>query len=185
MLSTLAVLLLAPVIALLLTMFVFQSYEVEGQSMETTLQNSDRLIILKVPRTLASITGHAYIPNRGDIIIFNRHGGSSFDDGSDRQLIKRVVALPGERVIVRDDKLTVINKEHPEGFSPDKTLPYGPAIKTTPGNVDLVVPEGEIFVCGDNRGNSLDSRYFGPVSASQIVGKLGLRIYPFGKTSVF
>jgi signal peptidase I len=183
-LSTLAVLVLAPVIALLLTMFVFQSYEVEGQSMETTLQNRDRLIIVKVPRTMASITGHNYIPNRGDVIVFNRHAGGIGGEG-DRQLIKRVVGLPGERVVVQDGKLTVFNTQNPKGFSPDTTLPYGSAIHETPGSVDKTVAQGEIFVAGDNRSNSLDSRYFGPIATKEIVGKLGLRIYPFNKTTVF
>src|SRR5260221_3799637 len=54
--------------------FLFRSYQVDGQSMETALQNGDRLIIDKVPRSLARITNHAYIPNRGDIIVFNQAG---------------------------------------------------------------------------------------------------------------
>src|ERR1019366_8116351 len=69
--STLLVLFIAPVVALLLTAFVFQSYQVDGPSMETTLQNDNRLIVWKVARSWSRITGHPYIPNRGDIIIFN------------------------------------------------------------------------------------------------------------------
>src|SRR5882762_2580960 len=61
-LSTIAILIIAPLIALTLTAFVFQSYEVDGPSMETTLQNHDRLIVVKVPRTFARITHHSYIP---------------------------------------------------------------------------------------------------------------------------
>ena len=71
------------------------------------------------------------------------------------------------------------------GFSPDKTLAYGKVITDTPGDVDLKVPAGEVFVCGDNRSNSLDSRYFGTVPASDIVGKLGLRVFPFNKAERF
>src|SRR5580698_6529783 len=73
-LSTLFVIAAALALALLLITFVFQSYQVDGPSMQNTLQNNDRLIVWKVPRTLARITGDAYIPNRGDIIIFNESG---------------------------------------------------------------------------------------------------------------
>lgn len=182
--STIAILLVAPLLALILTVFVFQSYEVDGPSMETTLQNKDRLLVLKVPRTLARITGHDYLPHRADIIIFN-HPDVTGADNNQRQLIKRVIGLPGERVVVKDGKLTIFNKQNPAGFSPDATMPYGSVIKTTDGEVDLVVPEGEIFVCGDNRANSLDSRYFGTVPLSDVVGKLSFRVFPFNQSKVF
>lgn len=183
-LSAIGLILLAPILALLLTAFVFQSYEVDGPSMQTTLENKDRLIVLKVPRTWARITHRTYIPNRGDIVIFNHPDSGGLGVG-DKQLIKRVVGLPGERVVVKDGKLTVYNKEHPDGFSPDATMAYGKVIKETTGEVDLTVPSGEVFVAGDNRANSLDSRYFGTVPADYIVGKLGLRIYPFNQSHVF
>ncbi len=183
-LSTVAILVIAPLIALSLTAFVFQSYEVDGPSMETTLQNHDRLIVYKLPKTVARITGHAFVPNRGDIIIFNRQETATFGPAQSRQLIKRVIALPGERVVVKDEKITVYNSGHPGGFHPDDA-PYGKVITTTPGDVDLVVPKDSIYVCGDNRTNSLDSRYFGPVATKDIVGKLALRVFPFGKSKVF
>ena len=183
--STIAILVIAPLIALCLTAFVFQSYEVDGPSMETTLQNHDRLIVLKVPRTLAKITGHPYIPHRGDIVIFSKSDLYSFEDEAKKQLIKRVIGLPGERVVVKDGFLTVYNKEHPDGFQPDKTMSYGSAIVTTTGNIDLTVPENEVFVCGDNRNNSLDSRAFGTVEAKDIVGKLSIRLIPFNKVKTF
>lgn len=182
--STVSLLLLAPLIALFLTAFVFQSYEVDGPSMETTLQNKDRLIVLKLPRTWARLTNHDYIPKRGDVVVFN-HADVAGPGDNDKQLIKRVVGLPGDRVVVKDNQLTIYNIDNPEGFSPDKTLPYGSVIKETSGEVDLVVPAGEVFAVGDNRSNSLDSRYFGTVPASDIVGKLGLRVYPFNNAEVF
>lgn len=184
-LSTLAILIIAPVIALLLTAYVFQSYEVDSPSMETSLQNHDRLIVLKVPRTVSRLTGHAFTPNRGDVIIFVKHNLYEQGLSTDRQLIKRVIGLPGDHVVVDNGKVTVFNKEHPDGFMPDATLPYGSVIQTTPGNVDITVQPGEVFVCGDNRTNSLDSRSFGAVSSHDIVGKLVLRIYPLDKTKKF
>ena len=183
--STLAILLVAPLLALTITAYIFQSYEVDGPSMQTTLQNRDRLIIWKVGRTWARITNNAYIPNRGDVIVFVKKGLYETDSGKEKQLIKRVVALPGERVTVRDSKVTVYNKEFPNGFNPDTTLPYGKAITTTEGNIDVTVPAGEVFVCGDNRSNSLDSRYFGPIPAEDIVGQLIARILPLSEAERF
>lgn len=183
-LSTIAILVIAPLIALSLTAFVFQSYEVDGPSMETTLQNKDRLIVYKLPRTIARITRKAYMPKRGDIVIFSRQDSLEFGSTQKRQLIKRVMAYPGERVVVKDGVLTVFNTEKPEGFKPDDQ-PYGKVIVTTPGDIDLVVPEGHVYVCGDNRTNSLDSRAFGPVPLQDLVGKLSIRVYPFGKSQVY
>jgi signal peptidase I len=186
-LSTVAILLLAPIIAIFLTAFVFQSYQVDGQSMETTLQNNDRLIVWKMSRTWSRITGHPYIPNRGDVVIFNEPQNKleGFSQTGSKQLIKRVVALPGERVVVKDDVLTVYNKEHPEGFQPDKTLPYGANIPETTIDTDVVVPANSLFVCGDNRPDSQDSRMFGPISADQIVGKLVMRVLPINNAERF
>ncbi len=185
-LSTIGLFLLAPIIALSLTAFAFQSYQVDGQSMETTLQNNDRLIVNKMPRTISKITKNPYIPKRGEIIVFN--GGGLFDTGSttDKQLIKRVIALPGEDIEVKGGKITVYNHQSPEGFDPDRAGIYAIAATTTPQEVErITLGPREIFVCGDNRANSEDSRYFGPIAADRIVGELIFRIYPLGKADKF
>ena len=184
-LSTIGILIAAPIVALLLTAFVFQSYEVDGPSMETTLDNHDRLLVLKLPRTVAKILHNDYIPSRGDIVVFSTTAIQEGGDGSPKQLIKRVMALPGERVVVKDGVLTVYNKEHPGGFQPDKQEAYGSVITTTTGAVDVTVGKGEVFVCGDNRTNSLDSRIIGSIPAKDIVGKLVFRIYPLRDAQVF
>lgn len=184
-LSTIAILVIAPLIALTLTSYVFQSYEVDGSSMETTLQNKDRLIVYKVARTWSRITGSSYVPNRGDVVIFNLTENYDAQGLQKRQLIKRVIGLPGERVVVKDGVVTVYNQLHPEGFEPDRTLPYGSVITTTSENVDVTVPADHVFVCGDNRGNSLDSRSFGPIEVHTIVGKLLFRVFPLSKADTF
>lgn len=183
--STVAVLLIAPLVAVILTAFVFQSYQVDGPSMQTTLYNNDRLIVWKVPKTWSKITGHQYVPNRGDVVIFVEEEISSFGEEPSKQLIKRVIALPGERITVKDNKVTVFNKEHPDGFQPDQTLPYGKVIEQTSGDIDITVPKDKVFVMGDNRPNSLDSRAFGPVATKDIVGKLVLRVWPAGEMKSF
>src|SRR6185312_6398144 len=78
---TIGVVAAALFIAALIIMFVFRSYAVDGPSMDNTLHNSDKLIIWKVPRTWSDITHHAYIPKRGDIVVFNESGLSEFDGG--------------------------------------------------------------------------------------------------------
>ncbi len=183
-LATVGILVLSPLIALFLTAFVFQSYEVDGPSMQHTLEHQDRLIVWKFPRTWAKLTGNGYLPKRGDIIIFN--STSSLTAGAEnRQLVKRVIGLPGERVLVENGKITVFNKDNPNGFDPDNSGLYHISVTITPGNFDGVVPEGEIFVSGDNRPQSLDSRSFGPISVDDIVGKLSYRILPLSKAQHF
>ena len=186
-LSTLFVIAAALALALLLITFVFQSYQVDGPSMQNTLQNNDRLIVWKVPRTLARITGSAYIPNRGDIVIFNESGLAAYGQTNTKQLVKRVIGLPGDHIVIKNGSIAIYNKQHPNGFDPDTTLSYGKEhpLPYTSGNIDITLGKDQIFVCGDNRTDSLDSRIFGPVNANQIIGKLIVRIYPFSNLEAF
>ena len=185
--STIGVLLAALVVAFGLIAWVFQSYEVEGPSMQTTLMNHDRLIVWKVPRTIARITHRSWAPNRGDIIISVESGLAQFGQDNDKQLIKRVIALPGERVVLENGNLTVFNRDHPDGFQPDKTMSYGRVINESEDthNIDVTLAKDQVFVCGDNRPNSLDSRTFGPIEVHQIVGKLSLRLLPLSELRKF
>ena len=186
LLSTIGILLAALAVALLIITFVFRSYQVDGPSMQSTLYNGDKLIIWKVPRTWADITGHPYIPNRGDIIVFNETGLSQYNDAQNtKQLIKRVIGLPGDHLVLKNGAYTIYNRLHPQGFDPDKTLPYGQNIPSTAGNISITLQANQIFVSGDNRPNSLDSRAFGPINPSQIVGKLVLRVFPVNQAKTF
>ncbi len=184
-LSTIGILAMAFLVAIGLITFVFQSYQVDGPSMESTLQNQDRLIVWKAQRTWARITNNDYVPNRGDVIVFVESGLSQYGQDNSKQLIKRVIGLPGDRVVIKDGKITISNEENPDGFNPDETLPYGSNIPYTSGNVDITLSEKQIFVCGDNRPDSLDSRVFGPITPDQIVGKLMIRVFPANKVKVF
>ncbi len=183
--STVGILFTALLVALFIIGFVFRSYQVDGPSMQNTLQNGDKLIIWKVPRSIARISGHAYIPARGDIIVFTESGLSEFNQQDSKQLIKRVIGLPGERVAVSDGKYTVFNSSHLNGFNPDTTLSYGKNFPATSGNVNITLGPDQLFVSGDNRPNSLDSRAFGPINANQVVGKLVLRVFPINQSGVF
>lgn len=184
--STIGVLITALIVAFAFIVFVFQSYQVSGPSMQNTLHDQDRLIVWKLPRTWARITGHSYIPKRGDIIVFTESNLSQYGQENTKQLIKRVIGLPGDHVVVANNTITIYNKQHPKGFQPDKTLAYGKGI-TEPATQDINVTlsKNQLFVCGDNRTNSLDSRFFGPINANQIIGKLAVRFLPLNQAERF
>ena len=182
---------------LALNAFVFRSYNVVGVSMENTLHGNDRVIVNRLPVTAAHFLGQEYVPERGQIIVFANGEADGpltcgVPDGvQDQYIIKRVIAFPGERVTVIDGVMTVYNDEFPDGFNPDeatrKSDTDGPK-KYTSGEVDVVVPEGEIFVSGDNRENnhSFDSRNgLGTVPFCRIIGPAVVRLFPFNSFRFF
>lgn len=182
---------------LFLNTYVIRSYNVVGASMENTLHGKDRLIVNRAAVSLSHFLGKPYVPKRGQIIVFlNGDASGPLTCGvettiRDQYIIKRVIAFPGERVTVKDNVLTVYNNEHPEGFYPDdqtrKSDFDGPK-KQTSGEVDMIVPDDEIFVAGDNREgtHSYDSRYgLGTIPYCRIIGPVLLRLYPFNKIRLF
>ena len=175
----------------ILNSFIFRSYSVVGGSMENTLHSGDRVIVNRLPVSLAHFAEKEYIPERGQVIVFANGGNTSItncnakSDVKDQYIIKRVIAFPGERVTVEDGLLTVYNDEHPDGFNPDeqtrKSSTDGPKSEIS-GNVNVIVPEGELFVAGDNRegSNSYDSRNgLGTIPFCRIIGPAIMRIFPF------
>jgi signal peptidase I len=179
---TILLFIFAPLFALVMIMFVFQSYVVDGSSMEPNLQNGNRVFILKLPKTIASIRGKEYVPSRYEVIVFKKPSDPSV------QLIKRVIGLPGDRVVVKNNQITIYNTDNPDGFNPDSNASYGADLSDTAGNVDITVGAGELFVCGDNRspGGSLDSRNnLGLVPVQNIIGRLWVRYYPLGSFKLF
>ncbi len=176
----------AILIAFLIITFVFRSYRVDGQSMENTLQNNNMLIVWKVPKTWSLITGHQYVPKRGSIIVFNESNLLGCGQFGTKQLIKRVIGLPGDRVTIQDNHYEIYNKKFPKGFNPDNSSGYdGSSFAPTYGNTDVTLASNQIFVSGDNRPESCDSRIFGPINTSQIIGQLVIRFYPFNEINLF
>lgn len=170
----------AAVLAFIINHLVFQPYEVFGHSMVPTLHEGDRLIVSKLGRTWATITRGDYMPSRGEVIVFHNPNSPQV------QLVKRVVGLPGERVVVKNGTITVYTPQEPNGFDFDKRFGLPPA--ETLGDVDLTIPPHEIFVVGDNRSpnGSLDSRNeLGTVPLDQVVGDLVFRIFPVSDAAVF
>jgi len=146
----------ALVIVLVVNIFLAQATRVEGQSMEPNLHNNQRLIIEKV-----SYRFHP--PRHGDIIVLRRPQRQS------DPLIKRVVGLPGDTVEIREGRVFIQGAPLGEPYLNQLTV----------GNMaPQLVPEGHVFVLGDNRGSSNDSRAFGMVSFENIVGRAWIRYWP-------
>ena len=169
---------------LVINNYVFRSFNVLGPSMETTFYTGDRLIVNRLPVTWAMLQNKEYIPERGQIIVFKNPQFNA--SNGDEYIVKRVIAFPGERVTVDNGVLKVYNDEHPEGFQPD-TEWDGPGSPTS-GDVDTKVSDGTLFVAGDHRqGNfSYDSRSgLGLIPFYDVVGPVGIRIYPFDKIRTY
>jgi len=167
-------------VTILFSNFLFQTYEVDGMSMQPSLQPGDRLIVSKIGRSFTRLIGGDYIPERNEIIVFKPAPLRA------TQLIKRVIALPGDRVVVEGDRITVFNEEHPKGFDPDLEHElYSGAVDMS---LDLTVPEGSVFVSGDNRhpGESFDSRTgLGMIPSERIAGRAIIRFIPFTELKRF
>jgi signal peptidase I len=157
----------ALLVALVIRSFLLQAFWIPTASMEPTLQEGDRVLVNKLSYDLHDV-------NRGDIIVFERPEAASSAHPEDdiKDLIKRVVGLPGETIEARDGAVYVDGRMLEESYLPDGV--------TTRDFEETDVPEGFVFVMGDNRGNSSDSRSFGPVDEDLIVGRAFIRIYPLG-----
>ncbi|HBO64489.1 TPA: signal peptidase I [Candidatus Saccharibacteria bacterium] len=170
---------------ILINSFVFRSYNVVGPSMEETLYTGDRLIVNRLPVTWSNLRGEDYLPERGQIIVFkNPHYSRGIED---EYIVKRVIGLPGERVVLQNGVFTVYNDEHPEGFNPDDDNNGEPGTPTT-GEVNTVVPSGSLFVAGDHRTGtySYDSRNgLGTIPLYDVIGPVGIRIFPFTEMRFF
>lgn len=156
---------IAVVLALLIRSFIFTVVRVDGESMEPTLQNNDRMIVWRL----------GYEPKQGDIIIFNPPGYPK-----NIYWVKRVIALGGQHVEVdyASNSVYVDGEKLDESYLGEEMLP-----QSTLTEVD--VPEGSIFVMGDNRNHSTDGRVIGPVEKSRVVGRAVWRFWPLGNMSIF
>lgn len=172
---------------LLINAFLFRSFTVEGPSMETTMYTGDRLIVNRLPVTMAQLQNQPYVPDRGQVIVF-KNPNFNPSVGREEYVVKRVIAYAGERVTVKNGKVTVYNAEYPTGFDPDTTVNDNEPGQPTSGDIDEVVPEGTLFVMGDHReGNfSCDSRdCMGTIPLFDVIGPVSLRIYPFDNIRTF
>ena len=147
--------------ALLIKTFLLQAFYIPSDSMNPTLVQRDRVLVNK-------LSYHFHDVHRGDIVVFKRPPGET--DPKIKDLIKRVIALPGDTVEGRDGQI----------FIDGRTLKAPYLAKSSPMSdfPARTIPKGHYWVMGDNRGNSKDSRAFGPIAKSLIVGRAFIRVWP-------
>jgi signal peptidase I len=155
------ILLGAVVVAFLVKTFLLQAFYIPSASMDPTLKVKDRVLVNKLSYDFHDV-------HRGDIIVFKSPPGESNSEIKD--LIKRVVALPGETVEAHDGHVFVDGKRIDDSY-----LVKG---VTTSSFQPQKIPPNSVWVMGDNRGNSKDSRFFGPISEDLIVGRAFIRVWP-------
>lgn len=167
-------------IVLFLHSFVFQAFYVSGSSMNPDFQDGDYLIIDKVGFTLSNLKATFGLDTsldlkRGDVLVFR------YPNNPSTFFIKRLIGLPGDRVVVKDGKVTIYNAEHPEGLT--LTEPYIDQSMVTQGDVDEVVDKDKYFVMGDNRSpnGSFDSREWGQLPRYDVVGVATARLLPINE----
>jgi signal peptidase I len=175
----------ALLVAIVIKTFLFQAFYIPSASMEPTLKIGDRVLVNK-------LSYHLHDVHHGDIVVFERPPTASQQvDGCDgkpvtfqgvtgdqevKDLIKRVIALPGETIEVRAGHVFV------QGAQLDE--PYLKPAEVTPQDFSCIrVPADKVFVMGDNRNNSMASNRFGPILESSIVGRAFVRVWPVGSFS--
>src|SRR3989339_5676 len=149
--------------------YLVQPFFVKGPSMESNFHDKDYLIVDEISYSLGE-------PKRGEAVIFR------YPANPKEFFIKRIIGLPGEEVLVRDNKITIFNRENPEGIILKEE--YIDSNQVTSGNMRTRLDENEYWVMGDNRMNSHDSRAFGPVNKSYFIGRATLRLFPFDRIGV-
>jgi signal peptidase I len=166
--------LLAGALTIGLRVFVIRTFSIPSGSMEPTLMIGDRIVVDK-------LAYHLHAIGRADIVVFSRPAAERCAGPPVADLVKRVIGLPGETVSLSGGQVYINGKLLAEPWLPASvqhdTLP-GPSTAPYALHAPFTVPAHEVFVMGDNRGNSCDSRWWGPIPESSIVGKVDLRIWP-------
>lgn len=185
---------LSLVIATLVRIFLVQAFLIPSSSMQDTLQVGDRVLVSKLTTRFGEI-------ERGDIVVFSDPNGwltsppaeesgpgawlrsglqfvGVLPDDSEGHLIKRVVAVGGDRVECCEDGRLVVN-----GVAVDESAYLGPVDTASASDIDVEIPAGELFVMGDNRTNSGDSRVHGTVPEDRVVGRAFVIAWPFARWS--
>lgn len=146
--------------------FLIKPFYVKGASMEPNFHDKQYLIINEISYFLGD-------PFRGDSVVFR------YPLDPKQYFIKRVIGLPGERIVIDNGGVTIYNSIHPQGVALEES--YLAPGTITSGEIDLTLSNDSYFLLGDNRTESLDSRAFGPVKRSYIVGKTLFRGWPIDK----
>ncbi|MDP1845213.1 MAG: signal peptidase I [Candidatus Moranbacteria bacterium] len=174
-----------------LRVFLVQPFFVQGASMEPNFEDKEYLIISELGYKTTDV-GFDYGEKeinfftvnpfkemkRGEVVVFRYPKNPSV------YYIKRIVGLQGEKIEIKDNEVKIYNSENPNGFILDESA-YLPPAETTSGDQIIQLTSEQYFVMGDNRKYSSDSRSWGPVPVNDIMGRVMLRAWPFGKAAIF
>ncbi|MBI3573303.1 MAG: signal peptidase I [Candidatus Kerfeldbacteria bacterium] len=151
--------------------FILQPFYVKGASMEPNFHNNEYLIIDELSYRL-------HQPRRGDVVVLR----DPFR--SDEFFIKRIVGLPGERVVVDNNHVEIFNAAQPHGAVLDESAYLAPSVETS-GHLDVTLGQGQYYMLGDNRPASFDSRSFGPITRQSMIGRTAVRAWPIPRARTF
>ncbi len=171
--DTLQVIVFAVSIFLFIYLLVMQPHKIKGSSMEPDFHNGEFLLTDKLTYRFSE-------PKRGDVVIFK----APPDDRD--EFIKRIIAIPGDTVLVQNGKVSVNGKLIDEPYLSDNTFTSGGSIAVE--GTQLTIPQGKYFMMGDNRPHSFDSRNFGPIGKEKITGRAWIIYWPpqnFGVIKAF
>ncbi|OGY64520.1 MAG: signal peptidase I [Candidatus Harrisonbacteria bacterium RIFCSPLOWO2_02_FULL_41_13b] len=158
------VVVIALVTVFIIRSFLVQPFLVNGASMEPNFEDGNYLLVDEISYRFAA-------PRRGEVVVFRYPNDRSVF------FIKRLVGLPGERLVIRDGKIYIEGKELSEEY-------LGPTPHTE-GKISVNLGKDEYFVLGDNRSYSFDSRNWGPIQREDIIGVARIRVFPFNAMNVF
>jgi len=161
---------LAGITIALVRYFLFKPFYVKGASMEPNFFDHEYLII-------DELSYRFHNPSRGDVIVFR------YPNNPKEYFLKRIVGLPGERIKIAANQITIYNESNPEGLVLEEKYLSDDIL--TEGEKIVSLNNNQFYVMGDNRPNSFDSRRFGPVDANLIVGRTWLRGWPLNRLQIF
>ncbi|PKG25471.1 signal peptidase I [Niallia nealsonii] len=159
------------IIFIIIRAFFFSNYEVDGESMMPTLENGNKLVVNKIGYKISNL-------KHFDVIVFHANEEDDY--------VKRVIGLPGDKVEYKDDHLYINGKKYEESFLDSYRSQVAAGRLTGDFTLEEItgkktVPDDSLFVLGDNRLGSWDSRHFGFISIDQVVGKVSLRYWPLNE----
>ncbi|OGI16460.1 MAG: signal peptidase I [Candidatus Moranbacteria bacterium RBG_19FT_COMBO_42_6] len=190
LLEIIKVVILAFIIIVPIRVFLFQPFFVQGASMEPNFEDSNYLIVneLGYKRTSFSLDGRNIFTvapykklQRQEVVVFK------YPKNPSQFFIKRIIGLPGEKVEIKNAQILIYNQDNPEGKILDESAYISKNVKTSTALDDFVITlsSDEYFVMGDNRMYSSDSRVWGPVPISDIMGKVILRAWPLNAIRIY
>jgi signal peptidase I len=164
------------VIYFVIKIYIAQPFLVKGRSMEQTFSDGDYLIVDQLSYNFTT-------PKRFDVVVFHTE---FIPGGGEREYyIKRVIGIPGDRVVIKDGKVILYENGSNTPTTLDEEYLIDGLKTLAPESIDIVLKQNQYFVLGDNRGNSSDSRYWGELDESYIIGKPLIRLFPFNTINVF